>query len=94
MLPVLARPQKGRNVSDQTEPAAAAETDAAEDVAENPLEEEAEIAADYLEELLDIADLDGDIDTFIEGDGPMCRSSAGRRRWSGRTARCWTRCRS
>jgi spoIIIJ-associated protein len=36
--------------------------------AENPLEEEAEIAADYLEELLDIADLDGDIDTFIEGD--------------------------
>ncbi len=34
----------------------------------NPLETEAEIAADYLEELLDIADLDGDIDTFIEGD--------------------------
>jgi spoIIIJ-associated protein len=35
---------------------------------DNPLETEAEIAADYLEELLDIADLDGDIDTFIEGD--------------------------
>ena len=35
---------------------------------ENPLETEAEMAADYLEELLDIADLDGDIDTFIEGD--------------------------
>jgi spoIIIJ-associated protein len=35
---------------------------------ESPLETEAEIAADYLEELLDIADLDGDIDTFIEGD--------------------------
>jgi spoIIIJ-associated protein len=34
---------------------------------ENPLETEAEIAADYLEELLDIADLDGDIDTYIEG---------------------------
>ena len=34
----------------------------------NPLEIEAEIAADYLEELLDIADLDGDIDTYIEGD--------------------------
>ena len=31
------------------------------------LESEGEIAADYLEELLDIADLDGDIDTFIEG---------------------------
>ena len=35
---------------------------------ENPLDTEAEIAADYLEELLDIADLDGDIDTYIEGD--------------------------
>ena len=35
---------------------------------ENPLDAEAEIAADYLEELLDIADLDGDIDTYIEGD--------------------------
>jgi len=35
---------------------------------DNPLETEAEVAADYLEELLDIADLDGDIDTYIEGD--------------------------
>jgi len=35
---------------------------------DNPLDSEAEIAADYLEELLDIADLDGDIDTYIEGD--------------------------
>jgi spoIIIJ-associated protein len=35
---------------------------------ESPLELEAEVAADYLEELLDIADLDGDIDTYIEGD--------------------------
>ena len=31
------------------------------------LENEGEIAADYLEELLDIADLDGDIDTYAEG---------------------------
>jgi spoIIIJ-associated protein len=31
------------------------------------LDEEGDIAADYLEELLDIADLDGDIDTFTEG---------------------------
>jgi spoIIIJ-associated protein len=38
------------------------------DGVENPLDVEAEIAADYLEELLDIADLDGDIDTYIEGD--------------------------
>ena len=35
---------------------------------DNPLEVEAEVAADYLEELLDIADLDGDIDTYIDGD--------------------------
>lgn len=31
------------------------------------LEAEGDVAADYLEELLDIADLDGDIDTFVEG---------------------------
>ena len=34
---------------------------------ETALENEGEIAADYLEELLDIADLDGDIDTYAEG---------------------------
>ena len=32
------------------------------------LENEGDIAADYLEELLDIADLDGDIDMDVEGD--------------------------
>ena len=32
------------------------------------LELEGEIAADYLEELLDIADLDGDLDMDVEGD--------------------------
>ena len=32
------------------------------------LEEEGEIAADYIEGLLDIADLDGDIDMDVEGD--------------------------
>ena len=40
----------------------------AESSAESSLDLEAEVAADYLEELLDIADLDGDIDTYIEGD--------------------------
>ena len=43
----------------------------AEDDAEgddNPLDTEGEIAADYLEELLDIADLDGDIDTYVESE--------------------------
>jgi len=43
-------------------------SDGDETTADNPLDTEAEIAADYLEELLDIADLDGDIDTYIEGD--------------------------
>jgi spoIIIJ-associated protein len=46
--------------------AASADEDAT--ASDNPLDTEAEIAADYLEELLDIADLDGDIDTYIEGD--------------------------
>jgi spoIIIJ-associated protein len=32
------------------------------------LEQEGDIAADFLEELLDIADLDGDIDMDVEGD--------------------------
>lgn len=46
-----------------------ADTDAddeGEDEDEGPLDVEGEVAADYLEELLDIADLDGDIDTFVE----------------------------
>jgi spoIIIJ-associated protein len=34
----------------------------------DPLENEGEIAADYLEELLDIADLDGDLDMDVEGE--------------------------
>jgi len=39
---------------------------AADDVIDDPVEEESEVAADYLEELLDIADVDGDIDTYVE----------------------------
>jgi spoIIIJ-associated protein len=35
------------------------------------LEHEGDIAADYLEELLDIADIDGDIDLDVEGDRAM-----------------------
>lgn len=35
---------------------------------DKPLETEGEVAADYLEELLDVADLDGDIDTYVEND--------------------------
>lgn len=35
------------------------------------LEQESEIAADYIEGLLDVADLDGDIDMDVEGDRPI-----------------------
>jgi spoIIIJ-associated protein len=42
------------------------EGDSDEDL--SSLEEEGEIAADYIEGLLDIADLDGDIDMDVEGD--------------------------
>ena len=59
------------------------------------LEHEGEIAADYLEELLEIADLDGDLDMDVEGDratvsivGAELRSSSATR------ARCSRRCRS
>jgi spoIIIJ-associated protein len=34
------------------------------------LDNEADIAADYLEDFLDIIEMDGDIDTYIEGDRP------------------------
>ncbi|SDT68860.1 MULTISPECIES: R3H domain-containing nucleic acid-binding protein [Jiangella] len=43
------------------------ESEAGEPLAKR-LEREGDIAADYLEELLDIADLDGDIDMDVEGD--------------------------
>jgi spoIIIJ-associated protein len=39
-----------------------------EDSAVERLEREGDIAADYLEELLDIADLDGDLDMDVEAD--------------------------
>ena len=42
------------------------EDDGEEDL--STLEEEGEVAADYIEGLLDIADLDGDIDMDVEGD--------------------------
>jgi spoIIIJ-associated protein len=49
-----------------------ADVDAGEDVPSvRDLEQESEIAADYIEGLLDVADLDGDIDMDIEGDRPM-----------------------
>ena len=57
----------------ETPDVATAEGDAGEQSAPRAsrlqvLENEGEIAADYLEELLDIADLDGDLDMDVEGD--------------------------
>jgi spoIIIJ-associated protein len=50
------------------EAAGDAEADEAEPVTLADLEQEGEIAADYVEGLLDVADLDGDIDMDVEGD--------------------------
>jgi spoIIIJ-associated protein len=47
------------------EPGSAGNRDDEDGAATDPLEEEGEIAADYLEELLDTADLDGDIDIEV-----------------------------
>lgn len=56
-----------------TEPVTPSDSNEQRDLNEQPsraglLEQEGEIAADYLEGLLDIADLDGDIDMDVEGD--------------------------
>lgn len=50
------------------ETAAAPEETEARSTKVKRLENEGDIAADYLEELLEIADLDGDIDLDVEGD--------------------------
>ena len=56
-------------VEDQVETQDAEETQGTEETdAADLLEQEGDIAADYLEELLDIADLDGDLDMDVEGD--------------------------
>ncbi len=57
----------GIDTDAETDTAPDAETDTAPDAAA-VLEREGDIAADYLEELLDIADLDGDLDMDVEGD--------------------------
>lgn len=54
-------------VAEATEAVDQAAEDEAEDEAEE-LVDEGEVAADYLEALLDIADLDGDIDITVEND--------------------------
>ena len=44
------------------------DADGAEEARLQALEREGDVAADYLEELLDIADLDGDLDMDVDGD--------------------------
>ena len=53
-------------MSEQPVPTVPADEEQAATSVTRRLEEEGEIAADYLEELLDIADLDGDIDIDVE----------------------------
>jgi spoIIIJ-associated protein len=55
-------------VSEVTEIEESTTAEAPESGGASALENEGEIAADYLEELLDIADLDGDLDMDVEGD--------------------------
>lgn len=52
----------------EAQPEAQPERDAETGGQHDRLENEGDIAADYLEELLDIADLDGDLDMDVEGD--------------------------
>ena len=60
------------DASQEAQPEAAPATDSPRPVRTKPavadLEREGEVAADFLETLLDIADLDGDIDVDVDGD--------------------------
>ncbi len=63
--------------------------------ADSLLVREGDIAADYLERLLDIADYDGDIDLDVENDRAVVAVvGSDLRSLVGRTARPSTRCRS
>ena len=73
----------------------AAPSDEATVSAADRLEQEGEIAADYLEELLEIVDLDGDIDMDVEGDrATVSIVGADLPQLVATTARCSRRCRS
>ncbi len=60
--------QSTPGVADQADAGEAAGAATAKPSRLEALEQEGDIAADYLEELLDIADLDGDLDMDVEGD--------------------------
>ena len=63
-----AEEQAEEQAEDQAAKADAAEAVSGEDDLEDRLVAEGEIAGDYLEELLDLLDFDGDIDLDVEGD--------------------------
>jgi spoIIIJ-associated protein len=63
----VARVDEDEEQGVQDEPARG-EPDESDEVSLADLEQEGEIGADYIEGLLDVADLDGDIDMDVEGD--------------------------
>ncbi|WP_438612505.1 R3H domain-containing nucleic acid-binding protein [Kocuria arenosa] len=64
-VPETAAPETPGTDRPASEPGSAGNRADEDGAATEPLEEEGEIAADYLEELLDTADLDGDIDIEV-----------------------------
>ncbi|WP_187776166.1 Jag family protein [Antrihabitans cavernicola] len=69
----------GDDVADTASDAAETpESDDADDDSDDDLVEEGEIAGDYLEQLLDVLDFDGDIDLDVEGDRAIVSIDGGR----------------
>ena len=67
--------------SGETEPIAAAESAGDEDAAgvnEEELFQQSEIAADYIEGLLDVLDMDGDIDELVANERPVVEVVGGK----------------
>ena len=56
------------NVTESSAPDVAGDGESAPAAPTSALEREGEVAADFLEQLLDIADMDGDIDVDVDGD--------------------------
>ncbi|BDZ59930.1 hypothetical protein [Barrientosiimonas endolithica] len=84
---------------DQTAAAASERGEGGPSSRKEHLEREGEVAADFLETLLDIADLDGDLDVDIEGDRAAVAivdsdEGACRAGWSARAVPCSRPCRS
>lgn len=67
-MPTAVPSTPGPNPAAETATTAEGPTEPARPSRVERLENEGDIAADYLEELLDIADLDGDLDIDVEGD--------------------------